>query len=736
MPEFSLRHAGAPLVLLLIASASNSPAAEPLEVKGLELFKQKIRPVLEASCYQCHSVRAYQQRKLEAGLLLDSREGIRTGGESGPAVVPGDVEESLIVGALRHDTFEMPPDKKLPDDVIADFVKWIELGAPDPRDGGLPAELAEGGDPEMRERAKNWWAYQPRTRPDVPEVTRSGWDQNPIDAFILHRLEAAGLEPNPPAEKVALLRRAYYDLIGLPPSPDEVDAFLADDSPHTYEKVIDRLLASPQYGEKWGRHWLDLVRYADSVGYERDNDNNLAWPYRDYVIRAFNDDKPFNEFIVEQLAGNQLPGDRKSPESQTAANFERLGLKDDEPADPLLAYYDGLDDVVSTTGQVFLGMTIGCARCHEHKIDPMQQADYYRLMAFFHTREPDLSRSAKYRLAAEGQTKNDGNMYVLLRGNPRAKGRMVLPGYPSVVAGGEPADLGGANKRLALADWIASADNPLTARVIANRLWQFHFGRGIVDTPNDFGAAGSRPTHGELLDWLASEFIDRGWRIKSVHRSIMLSATYRMSSAGNEVALAKDPQNRLFWRYNLRRLTAEEIRDSMLWTAGVLNEKMFGPPVFIPLPQEVLATASNAGARWGKSPPEESRRRTIYVKVKRSLRPPLLTNFDAAETDLSCPVRFVSTVPTQALGMLNSREVNERAAEFARRLTRDAPESPADRVRLALRLTTGRAPTDEEIADDVKFLNELQTEEKLTAERALECYCLTLLNTNEFIYLD
>jgi hypothetical protein len=731
-----MRPAGAVFLLLVTAAVSSTYAAESQDDQGLALFDQKIRPVLERSCYQCHSVRAFQQRKLEAGLLLDSREGIRQGGESGPAVVPGDVEESLIVGALRHETFEMPPDKKLPDEVIADFVKWIELGAPDPRDGGLPAELAERGDRELRERAKNWWAYQPRTRPPVPKVTRKGWDQNPIDAFVLQRIEAAGLSPNPPAEKVALLRRAYYDLIGLPPSPDEVDTFLADDSPEAYAKVIDRLLAAPQYGEKWGRHWLDLVRYADSVGYERDNDNNQAWPYRDYVIRALNDDKPFNKFIIEQLAGNQLPGDQKSSETQTAADFERLGLKDDEPPDPLLAYYDGLDDVVSTTGQVFLAMTIGCARCHEHKIDPMPQADYYRLMAFFHTREPDLSRNAKYKLAAEGQTKNDGNMYVLLRGNPRAKGRMVLPGYPSVVAGGEPADLGGANKRLTLASWIASPDNPLTARVIANRLWQFHFGRGIVDTPNDFGGAGSRPTHPLLLDWLASELIDRGWRLKSMHRLIMLSATYRMSSAGNKAALAKDPQNGLLWRYDLRRLTAEEIRDSMLWAAGVLNEKMFGPPVYIPLPPEVLATASNAGARWGKSPPEESRRRTIYVKVKRSLRPPLLTNFDAADTDSSCPVRFVSTVPTQALGMLNSREVNERAAEFARRLIRDAPDSPADRVQLALRLTTGRPPTGEEIAADVKFLDELQTEEALTAERALECYCLTLLNTNEFIYLD
>jgi hypothetical protein len=289
--------------------------------------------------------------------------------------VPGDVAESLIVGALEHETFEMPPDKKLPDTVIADFVKWIEFGAPDPRDGGLPAELAGGGDPEFVARAKSWWAYQPRTRPAVPEVTGTTWGANAIDAFILDRLETAGLSPNPPAEKVALLRRAYYDLIGLPPSPDEVDAFLADDSPEAYEQVVDRLLASPQYGEKWGRHWLDLVRYADSVGYERDNDNNLAWPYRDYVIRALNDDKPFNEFIVEQLAGNQLPGDVRSSDSQTAANFERLGLKDDEPPDPLLAYYDGLDDVVSTTGQVFLAMTIGCARCHEHKIDPLPHAD-------------------------------------------------------------------------------------------------------------------------------------------------------------------------------------------------------------------------------------------------------------------------------------------------------------------------------------------------------------------------
>jgi hypothetical protein len=582
-----------------------------------------------------------------------------------------------------------------------------------------------------------------------------------VDAFILARLEAKGLRPNPPAPKGELIRRVYYDLTGLPPTPEEVEAFVADRSPRAYEALIERLLASPHYGEKWGRHWLDLVRFAETNSYERDNPKPFAWRYRDYVIRALNRDTPYDRFVREQLAGDELAD--STPDALIATGYYRLGIWDDEPTDRLQARYDGLDDIVATTGQVFLGLTVDCARCHDHKIDPIPQKDYYRLVAFFQninhyrnggptdvrpiatrrggtpkgrrpTREQALCVTEAGRTAPE--------TYVLLRGNPHVKGVRVEPAFPVILGGHKPvipAPAEGARttgRRRVLADWIVTGDNPLTARVMANRIWQHHFGRGIVRSPNNFGLQGDKPTHPELLDWLAAEFVRQGWRLKPLHRLILNSNAYRMSSRGNRAGLAADPANDLFWRFDMRRLTAEEIRDSILAVTGTLNPKMYGPGVYPEIPREVLAGQSMPGKGWGKSPPPEQNRRSVYVHVKRSLLTPILESFDVAETDRSAPVRFSTTQPTQALHMLNSAFLNKQAALLAGRLRREAGNDASNQVRRALFLATARPPNEAEVKRGVGLVEALREKDGASAGVALKCFCLLVLILNEFVYLD
>ncbi len=687
---------------------------------------------------------------------------------------------------------------------------------------------------------RSHWAFQKLGAP-VPPPSSAREKRHPIDAFIANRLEQRGLIANPPASRRELIRRATYDLTGLPPSPAEVDAFVADDSPQAWEKLIDRLLASPHYGEKWARHWLDLVRFAESNSYERDGAKPHAWRFRDYVIRALNEDKPYDRFVLEQLAGDELPD--ADGDAIVATGFYRLGIWDDEPADRELARYDALDDIVSTTGQVFLGLTVDCARCHNHKIDPIPQADYYRLLSFFHGIQPyrnggptdevpyfataearrayeelKATRAARRKLletamadteqrfqagldrgtpSAERMTTDRRKLwqehgarvlgtdtfqvyeaqrkeletlkpesipvekalavtesdaappdtFVLLRGNPGSHGEKVSPGFiqvlnrsvaPEPESGGSvgPKETSSRGRRSRLARWIVSPENPLPARVMVNRVWQYHFGRGLVRSPNNFGLQGDAPTHPELLDWLARTWIDEGWQLKKLHRLIMTSEAYRRSSRGQPEALAADPANDLFWRFDQRRLTAEELRDTLLAVNGTLNPKMFGPSVYIDIPKEVLAGQSQPGSGWGKSAPEEQARRSIYIFVKRSLRAPILESFDVAETDRSTPVRFVTVQPTQALGMMNGAFLNRQAEILAERLRREAgPELP-DQVRLALRLATSRLPSDAEVQRGVDLAEALQHEEKLTPEKALNYFCLMTLNLNEMIYLD
>jgi mono/diheme cytochrome c family protein len=817
------------VVFAPFVAGSAGPATKVPSAADVALFEKEVLPLLKANCFKCHG----GGDKLRGNLRLTDRDAILKGGDSGPAVSLDKPGNSRLLQAINwRDGLEMPPKGKLPAADVAVLTRWVNAGLPWTPGETRPVAKAPGKS-TISPEALNYWAYKRVHRPAVPAVKDTAWIRNPIDAFILAKLEANNLRPAPPAERPALVRRLYYDLTGLPPTPEQVDAFVRDSASDAYEKLVDRLLASPQYGEKWGRHWLDVVRFAETNGYERDGPKPFAWRYRDYVIKSFNDDKPFDRFVREQIAGDEMPG--YNPDAIVATGYYRLGLWDDEPADPLQSRYDELDDIVATTGQAFLGMTLNCARCHDHKIDPIPQADYYRLVAFvkdiphfsdtrdthspnsltdiappairatyekelnarnarigelkramrkiedaaiakmpaedqraaegpdrpvvlrrklkdFLTPEqtPEYDKLKAERIALETKPKPQRELalsvhnckpdpeptHVLIRGNPHAEGAEVSPAFPCALGGTVPVlPKPGltSGRRTVLAGWIASPDNPLTARVFVNRLWQHHFGRGIVATPNDFGKFGTGPTHPELLDWLASEFVAGGWQVKRMHRLILLSNAYRMSSHASEAELKADPSNSLFWRFNMRRLTAEEVRDSILAVSGSLNLKSGGPSICPPISKEVLAGQSMPGSGWDTSTPNESNRRSVYVLVKRSLLVPILAVHDQADTDNSCPVRFTTTVPTQALGMLNGEFVNEQATALAVRLRREIPDDVNGQVRRAIRLTTGRNPSDDEVRRDVALIRDLQAK---GVDDSLKRYCLMALNANEFVYLD
>ena len=603
------------------------------------------------------------------------------------------------------------------------------------------------------DRRRSHWAFQPLQAVVPPAAAaRPGGDRpsQGIDAFIAERLQSRGLPFPKSASRRALIRRVTYDLTGLPPTPEQVEAFVRDPSPQAWEHLIDRLLESPHYGEKWGRHWLDLVRFAETNSYETDEAKPHAWRYRDYVIRAFNTDKPYDRFIREQLAGDELPDG--GADGLIATGYYRLGIWDNDPADKELALYDQLDDVVATTGQVFLGLTVDCARCHDHKIDPISQRDYYSMLAFFRNIHPYRNGGATDEVPLPGEAgakalvvTEPGTVapvtHLLRRGNPSSPGDAVEPAFLSVLGGSSPAvqpPVSGrsSGRRRALAEWIASAENPLTARVVVNRVFQHHFGRGLVRTPSDFGVQGSAPTHPELLDWLAREFVQGGWSFKRLHRLILTSQSYQASATPTAEALKADPSNDLFSRFDMRRLTAEEIRDSVLWVSGAGNPRMYGPGMYVALPKEVLASQSVPGKGWGHSPPAEQARRSIYIHVKRSLLSPVLLSFDLAETDRSTPVRFATTQPTQALGMLNGPFFNEQARVLAERTCREAGPSTEARVRHVLHRVTARPPGEAEVARGVSLLESLATDEGLGARAALDAFCLLAFNLNEFLYLE
>lgn len=618
--------------------------------------------------------------------------------------------------------------------------------------GSLISSTASNSVPS-RDPRRSHWSFQPVRQTVPPALATERRGEVPghvIDTFIAERLRQKGLPVPKAATRRALIRRVTYDLTGLPPTPEAVEAFVNDPSAQAWQNLVDRLLESPHYGEKWGRHWLDLVRFAETNSYETDEVKPHAWRYRDYVIRAFNSDKPYNRFIREQLAGDELPD--SGADGLIATGFYRLGIWDNDPADKELALYDQLDDLVATTGQVFLGLTVDCARCHDHKIDPISQRDYYSLLAFFRNIHPYRNGGGTDEVPLPGDKQVKALSvtelgpvapvtHLLRRGNPGSLGEEVQPGFPGVLGASvpiviPPASGRSSGRRRALADWIASPDNPLTARVIVNRVFQHHFGRGLVRTPSDFGIQGSPPTHPELLDWLAGYFIQEGWSLKRLHRLILTSQSYQASATPTAEALKADPSNDLFSRFDMRRLTAEEIRDSVLWVSGSGNPRMYGPGVYVNLPKEVLASQSVPGKGWGQSPPSEQARRSIYIHAKRSLLTPVLLSFDLAETDRSTPVRFATTQPTQALGMLNGSFFNEQARVLADRIRGETGSQPKIQVRRVLHRVTARPPTEAEVARGTALLESLTVEEGLGPIAALNAFCLLAFNLNEFLYLE
>ncbi|MFN6400992.1 MAG: DUF1553 domain-containing protein [Planctomycetota bacterium] len=918
-------------------------------------FSQEIQPLLARRCFACHG-----PDQAEGGLRLNALESATKKLDSGhAAIVPGSPDQSELLKRIgsTDPSDRMPPEgKPLSEREQKLLENWISQGA----------------------QWKQHWAFEPVAKPDIPKSTVPS--TNPIDAFIDEKLLKRGLSRAAQADPVHLLRRLHYDLIGLPPTPKQVDDFLKrieTGFEKAWESEIDQLLASEHYGERWARHWLDVVRYAETNSFERDGAKPHVWRYRDYVIRAFNQDKPYNTFLMEQLAGDELP--QITRDSLIATGFYRLGIWDDEPADRELAVYEGFDDILTTVGQGLLGLTINCSRCHDHKIDPIPTKDYYSTLAFFRNltsngygpqveRPLIASQSDKEQMSALEQeirqtgdrlqkrltevegilreqfnelTKSESTSYdlddleykfyrdtwnklpnfdelkpetvakvvpplidigastrpdffgfvftaslivpkdgeytfildsddgsrlsidgkelieydgihgvgkpkrasmqlkqgryplrldyfqgqfgkglslawsgpgfrrkrltadavqqakdlqqaiasssvegldaglveefkslrkqleenkrrkpweeygmcvsesgtnapetfVLTRGSPQAKAAKVDPAFPAILGGNAPViepnpTANTTGRRLAFAQWITDPSNKLTSRVFVNRVWQHHFGRGIVRTPNNFGQLGDPPTHPELLDWLASEFIERDWSVKSLHKLILMSQSYRQSSVASQSALDKDANNDWFSRFDMRRLSAEELRDSILAVNGTLNLKMHGPSIYPALSREVLATQSVPGKGWERSDPMEQSRRSVYIHIKRSLLVPMLSNFDFPDPDVSCEARFITTQPGQALGMLNSDFLHTQSEEFAKRLRSEIPSGLDEQIQRAYQLALARTPTVQENARARGLIDQLQSKHGLSPEKSLAFFCLFIYNLNEFSYVD
>ena len=815
-------------------------------------FAQDVAPILAKQCTQCHG-----QSPVMGNLDLRSRESALKGGQHGPAIIPGDAANSRL---YRHVTGQqkpqMPMGGQLTEQQIAVLKNWIDGGAE--WESAVTVQAAAPTH-QFTEQQRRFWAFQPVSKPMPPRFKA----QNPIDAFILAKLEANKLKPNPPADRITLIRRAYLDLIGLPPSPEEVEAFLADKSPTAFEKVVDKLLASPQYGERWGRHWLDLARYADSAGFKADETRPNLWRYRDYVIQSFNEDKPYDRFVKEQVAGDELyPNDAAA---KIATGFNRLWPDESNLANPILRRQEILNDITDVTGSVFMGMTYGCARCHDHKFDPILQKDYYRLQAFFanirnddrssllsgqsaadyqqqraewenQTREirakmeeiiakaridktkegigmfpkeaqdaiftpPEqrtpmqwqmyyrsasrfptdavlaagLRGEAKQRYAdlkielakfdhlkpadppmAESMldaSRNAPPTYILSKGIWDAPEDEVQPGFlsildanPAKIVAPDGSDTTG--RRSALANWLTDPKNPLTARVMVNRIWQSHFGTGIAGTSSDFGVMGERPSNPQLLDYLAATFVEDGWSMKRMHRRIMLSNVYQESSAAQTEAAQIDPDNKLMWRFERRRMEGEAIRDSMLFVSGLLNPKMGGPGVFPPLPDGVTRGSKYLGWPTEKNA-ADGNRRSVYVFVKRNLRYPLFEAFDFPDTHESCARRFATVNPTQPLALMNDELVRGWATALASRVLNDQGLVPEQQVERAFRIVFNRAPKDEERKTILEFLDTQAAEigartAKPTTATGMDSaraaafvdLCQALLNSNEFVYVN
>jgi len=831
-----------PILLLSCAFLHAADPAVPT-AEQLAFFESKIRPVLAEKCYKCHSDRA---EKIRGGLLLDTREGIRRGGDNGPAVVPGDLDASLLIDAVRHTNRDtaMPPEKaggKLPDSVIRDLQQWVRSGAADPRDGS--SKVVKKFDADA---ARRWWAFQPVVRPPVPLPVDTAWARNDIDRFVRAAQEKAGVSPAPDAERATLLRRVHFDLTGLPPSPAQLAAFLADSSPNALATVVDRLLASPQFGERWGRHWLDVARFAESTGKDINTTFPHAWRYRDYVIDSFNADKPFDQFLREQIAGDLLPpkNPRHRAELLTATGFLALGPKGLNEPNPRQFHLDLADEQIDTVSQSFLALTLACARCHDHKFDPVPQRDYYALAGIFLSTEtcygtprsiqnrhpaplldlpPDaatqtvaepISRSERERFAKEAADARKeladlarerftairensgvekppeqrqqirflglvnrlgaaesalanydasgtprplamgvrdlpvsasqrtppafsngvgtglllqrlggrppefaliGDSPLFSRGEVGKPGEKIPRAFPAILNAGNSPIPEGVSGRLQLAAALTSVDNPLTSRVLANRVWHWIFGTGLVGSPDNFGTTGQKPSNQELLDHLACQLRDEGWSLKGLLRSLLLSHTYSLASTHNPSNFTRDPENRLLWRHSPKPLEAEALRDAMLAISGMLDPS---PPL-----GSAIATEGD-GPLGLRRRDTESRiasvggtHRSVYLPIPRDQLPDVLAVFDFAEPSLVTGARENTNVPSQALYLLNNAHVAELATKTATRILTTFPDNslsdPAarldQRLRLAFQLAFSRNPEPVENQAAMRFFTDFAT---------------------------
>ena len=783
---------GTLLILILAACPLMGQVQDDATADGSLLFRETVQPILQDRCLACHN-----QKVRSSGLSLETRGGVLNGGTRGPAVLPGDSEQSRLIQALAHSSdLKMPPGGKLPEAEIQALVRWVALGAPWDESG----DSGEGGH----------WSFQAVRRPVPPQVSDTQWVRTPIDRFILHRLKAEGLAPSPEASRITLLRRLSLDLLGLPPSPAAVDRFLEDTRPGAYERLVERLLASPHYGERWGRHWLDVARYADSDGFS--DGSRQIWMYRDWVVRSLNRDLPFDRFTIQQLAGDLIPD--ASKEQIVATGFHRNTLLNQEGGIDVEQYrVERVVDRVATTGAAFLGLTVGCARCHDHKYDSVSQKEFFQLYSFFNNieeRSPELEETDRPRhwpflelgsdeefarrdiirsqlglleeelktyekellarlpqweqelaperrreyppeiqriLVLPAEERNEIQLktlhllykeqdlghatrkagidslkqaepklpstlvmkelpepreaYIHLGGEFTRRGDTVQPDVPAVLP---PLTAQSRPDRMDLAQWLVDPGHPLTARVTVNRIWQRYFGAGLVETENDFGTQGTRPSHPALLDWLASELIRKGWSLKAIHRLIVTSATYRQSSRHREDAAKVDPANRLLARQHRLRLESEVVRDVCLAASGLWNRALGGPPVFPPQPQG-SSRLGHSKRSWVASQGEDRFRRGLYTHFWRSTPHPALMVFDSPNGITTCTRRSRSTSPLQALTLLNDEAFYEFAQGLARRVLREGPDQDAERIDYTFRVCLSRPPSAEESTQLKRFLD-------------------------------
>ena len=691
-------------------------------------FEASIAPLISAQCVECHN-----SKEKSGGLDLTTRESTLLGGDSGAVISPTKPEASPLYE--RVFLGEMPPatagkSHKLPAADIETLKEWITAGADWP--AGRVLDLYERTN-ESR-AGRDWWPLQPVKRSAVPTVLMADRVRTPVDAFILAQLESGKFSLAPPAERRMLVRRAYVDLLGLPPTNEQLEKFARDESPDAYEKLIDRLLASPHYGERWGRYWLDVVRFAETCGYERDQLKPGIWKYRDWVIQALNNDMPYDKFVQHQLAGDEIP--ERDEQSVIATGMIRAGTWNDEPNDPADYQYERLEDMVDTTTAAFLGLTVKCARCHDHKFDPIQQTDYYRVASLFwagHIGQANLGGPSKEELGFDvfGWTDTGPTVepiHLLIKGERSRPGEVVEPGYLSAVTELDrplvPPSEGSktTQRRLQFAQWITDVRHPLTARVMVNRLWLHHFGEGLVRTPNNFGFKSDPPTHPQLLDWLAAEFIHPTWEketgrstdqavpwsLKRMHKLLMLSSAYQQASKHPlaEEYAQRDFTNRNWWHFNRQRLDAESIRDAILVASGSLSEQVGGPSFTPSMSPEALEGLSRKDAAWAASPAEEQRRRSVYMLTVRSRILPLMTTFDFCDTTHTCGQRDVTIVPTQALALLNNEFMHDQSGALAARVEAAAGPVIEQQAALAWKLALNRDPDTDELAAALAHLRE------------------------------